>query len=91
MDRTERFYLIDRLFKARGAMPIAALMEELGVSRATALRDLTYMRERLNVPIAFDRSLGGYRIDASSGRYALPGLWFVMINDSVDDWIAGTL
>ena len=58
MDRTERFYLIDRLFKARGAMPIAALMEELGVSRATALRDLTYMRERLNVPIAFDRSLG---------------------------------
>jgi hypothetical protein len=49
------------------------------------------MRERLNVPIAFDRSLGGYRIDASSGRYALPGLWFVMINDSVDDGIAGTL
>lgn len=91
MDRTERFYLIDRLLKARGAMPLAALMEELGVSRATALRDLTYMRERLNVPIAFDRSLGGYRIDASSGRYALPGLWFVMINDSVDDGIAGTL
>jgi predicted DNA-binding transcriptional regulator YafY len=76
MDRTERFYLIDRLLKARGAMPLAALMEELGVSRATALRDLTYMRERLNVPIAFDRSLGGYRIDAFSGRYALPGLWF---------------
>jgi predicted DNA-binding transcriptional regulator YafY len=43
MDRTERLYLIDRLLKARGAMPLAALMEELGGSRATALRDLTYM------------------------------------------------
>lgn len=76
MDRTERFYLIDRLLRDRGCLSLARLMDELGVSRATLLRDLTYMRDRLHAPIVFDRSVGGYRIEAGSGRYALPGLWF---------------
>ena len=76
MDRTERFYLIDRLLRERGFMSLASLMQELGISRATLLRDLTYMRERLHAPIVFDRSAGGYRIDGAATRYALPGLWF---------------
>jgi predicted DNA-binding transcriptional regulator YafY len=59
MDRTERFYLIDRLLRDRRFMSLASLMQELGISRATLLRDLTYMRERLHAPIVFDRSAGG--------------------------------
>ena len=55
------------------------LIEELGVSRATVKRDLEYMRDRLNAPIAWDRSLRGYRFDRSlpgAEKYNLPGLWF---------------
>ena len=51
-------------------------MQELEVSRATLLRDLTYMRERLQAPIVFDRAQGGYRLGKDGDRYALPGLWF---------------
>ena len=76
MDRTERFYLIDRLLRDRGCLSLLALMHELGTSRATLLRDITYMRERLHAPIVFDRSRGGYRLSTDAGRYALPGLWF---------------
>jgi predicted DNA-binding transcriptional regulator YafY len=76
LDRTERFYLIDRLLRDRGCLSLSALMQELEISRATLLRDLTYMRERLHAPIVFDRAQGGYRISTESGRYALPGLWF---------------
>ncbi len=76
MDRTERFYLIDRLLRDRRCLSLSSLMHELGISRATLLRDLTYMRERLHAPIEFDRSRGGYRLTQDSGRYALPGMWF---------------
>ena len=76
MDRTERFYLIDRLLRDRGCLSLSALMQELEISRATLLRDLTYMRERLHAPIVFDRMSGGYRMGTESGRYSLPGLWF---------------
>ena len=47
MDRTERFYKIEMLIRSRGSVPFAALMDELGVSRATLKRDLEYLRERL--------------------------------------------
>lgn len=76
MDRTERFYLIDRLLRDRACLSLSDLMQELEISRATLLRDLTYMRERLHAPIEYDRSRGGYCMNAESGRYALPGLWF---------------
>ncbi len=79
MDRTERFYLIDELLKARRATPLAVIMKTLGVSRATVKRDLEYLRDRLHAPIVWDRSLRGYRYaEPAPGmpRYALPGLWF---------------
>lgn len=79
MDRTERFYLIDRLLNERRSISLAALIEALGVSRATLLRDLAYMKERLHAPIVFSQELGGYTFQPGSGdapRYALPGLWF---------------
>jgi predicted DNA-binding transcriptional regulator YafY len=79
MDRTERFYRIDRLLQARRAVPMAALIAELGVSRATIKRDLEYMKDRLSAPIVWDRSQRGYAFDHSlpgASRYSLPGLWF---------------
>ena len=80
MDRTERFYTIDRLLRSRRKVSLHQLMEELEVSRATVRRDLEYMRDRMAAPIVWDAALRGYcyRLEASGDddRYALPGLWF---------------
>ena len=80
MDRTERFYTIDRLLRNRRAVSLRQLMEELEVSRATVRRDLEYMRDRMAAPILWDPALRGYCYepdeDNEGGRYALPGLWF---------------
>lgn len=80
MDRTERFYKIDQLVRARGVVPFDTLLKELEVSRATLKRDLQYLRDRLQLPIVHDRDAGGYRrADGGKGggkRVELPGLWF---------------
>ncbi len=79
MDRTERFYKIQRLLQARGTVRLADLLRDLGVSRATFKRDLEYMRDRMNAPIEWDRERRGYRFVAPAAgapRYELPGLWF---------------
>lgn len=79
MDRTERFYKIQRLLQARGTVRLVDLLRELGVSRATFKRDLEYMRDRMNAPIEWDREKRGYRfVETAAGapRYELPGLWF---------------
>ena len=81
MDRTERFYRIERLIRARGCVPFADLIGELGVSPATLKRDLEYLRSRLDAPIVYDRLDNGYRLqadgrDAAQARHQLPGLWF---------------
>lgn len=78
MDRTERFYHIDRLLNERRVVPAQVFLDELEVSLATFKRDLEYLRERFNAPIVWDRNAGGYRFEApvSGPRYELPGLWF---------------
>ena len=79
MDRTERFYRMDQLLNERRSVSIQTFIEELEVSQATFKRDLDYMRERLNAPIVWDRTLRGYRFDRNepaAASYALPGLWF---------------
>lgn len=81
MDRTERFYLIERLIRARGSVPFADLLAELGVSPATLKRDLEYLRSRLDAPIVYDRYDNGYKLqadgrDAAQVKHQLPGVWF---------------
>lgn len=78
MNQTERLYRIDQLISQRQVVPFADLMAALEVSRATLKRDLSYLRDRLNAPIVYDRHAGGYRFDdAGVGpQYELPGLWF---------------
>ena len=81
MDRTERFYKIEMLIRSRGSVPFTALMDELGVSRATLKRDLEYLRERLDAPIVYDRFANGYSMrpearDPRQVKHELPGVWF---------------
>lgn len=78
MDRTERFYKIDALLHANPVVGIDRFLRELEVSRATFKRDIEYMRDRLNAPIEWDRSDGGYRYaaNAKAQQQSLPGLWF---------------
>lgn len=79
MDRTERFYLIDRLLNEHGTVTRRQFLDALEVSPATFKRDLAYMRERFNAPIVWDEDRGGYafaRGKAVGPTYALPGLWF---------------
>jgi len=79
VDRTERFYKIQRLLNQRKSVTRDAFLEELEVSRATFKRDLEYLRDRMQMPVIYDRELGGYRIDqdaATAHLFQLPGLWF---------------
>ena len=79
MDRTERFYKIERMLRNREVVPIRDFLDELGVSPATFKRDIEYLRERLNTPIPWDREQRGYRLhdpDPGNPRHELPGLWF---------------
>ncbi|MCZ6517470.1 MAG: WYL domain-containing protein [Gammaproteobacteria bacterium] len=79
MDRTERFYKIQRLLTERRVVPRDVFLENLSVSRATFKRDLEYLRDRMRMPIVWDRAQGGYRIDETdpdAHTHQLPGLWF---------------
>lgn len=80
MSMMERIYQIDQMLSARSFMTTQELTDRLGVSVATLKRDLTYLKDRLNAPIVFDRALGGYRFEKTprtiGPQYELPGLWF---------------
>ncbi|HSW11933.1 MAG TPA: WYL domain-containing protein [Solimonas sp.] len=76
MDRTERFYKIDRLLRSRKVTPLGVFLDELGISRATFKRDLEYLRDRFNAPILWDADAGGYRYTLDDQPdFALPGFW----------------
>lgn len=79
MDRTERFYRIQDLLKQNKKLTMKTLQESLGVSRATACRDLDYLRDRLGVPIIWDAKSRAYVLENlgdRSERHELPGVWF---------------
>ena len=80
MDRTERFYKIEKLLRQHQTVSFATLLAALEVSPATLKRDLDYLRTRLNAPIEWSRSTGGYQFtapaDTASAAHELPGLWF---------------
>jgi predicted DNA-binding transcriptional regulator YafY len=78
MGRTERLYTIQRLLNSQQAVPLSRFLDILEVSKATFKRDLDYLRDRMNAPIVYDRSMGGYRFDKPNAgdKIELPGLWF---------------
>lgn len=79
MGQTERLYKIERLLRGRRKVPMSRLLHDLEVTRATINRDLALLRDRIRMPIVYDRALRGYRFDAAepdAPPYELPGLWF---------------
>jgi len=77
MDRYERILTLHRILKAAHyPVPLARLMEELGCSRATAYRDLAFLRDALGAPIDSDGENAAFRYAAEEAeRFELPGLW----------------
>ena len=75
MERTERFYKIERLLRGGKVVPIRTFLEKLEVSRQTFVRDIEYLRDRFDVPIVWIRAARGYRLESGS-TFELPGLWF---------------
>jgi predicted DNA-binding transcriptional regulator YafY len=76
MTQSERFGIIERMLLSRRSVTFAELQQRLEVSRATLHRDLRDLRERMQVPIVYERETGTYHIDSSVERYELPGVWF---------------
>ena len=81
MDRTERFYKIEMLIRARGGVSFVDLLDALEVSSATLKRDLLYLRSRMDAPIVYDRFDKGYKLQADPRdqrqvSHQLPGVWF---------------
>jgi predicted DNA-binding transcriptional regulator YafY len=74
----ERLHRIKYMIQSRGCVPIEDFMTSMEISRATFKRDLDYLRDRMNAPIVYDRSMGGYRFDKPNAgdKIELPGLWF---------------
>lgn len=79
--RFEHVYAIDRILNA-ARTPVArkTLEQELEISRASVKRVLSFMRDRLNAPIEYNREHDGYYYDHEQAegygpKYELPGLW----------------
>lgn len=77
MDRYERILSLHRILKsARYPVPLARLLDELECSRATAYRDIAFLRDALGAPIESDGDNAAYRYATDEGeRFELPGLW----------------
>jgi len=85
MSQTERIHQIVHLLESsRRPVPIARLLDELEVSRATFKRDIEYLRDRLGAPIQWQRGSadqpGGYVLGSEQGQarqaFGIRGLWF---------------
>lgn len=76
MSEIDRLYRYKSLLSSRRAMTRSDILLELEISPATFKRDLAKLRDRLNIPIVFDRDLGGYRLEKPDDATELPGFWF---------------
>lgn len=76
MKEFERLIQYRNLLSHRRAISKADLLSKLEISLATFKRDLTVLRDRCNMPVIFDRDLGGYKLAFDDDRTELPGLWF---------------
>jgi len=79
MDKLERMYLLHRLLDGRrAAVSLDRIAQHLECSPATAKRAIREFRTRLDAPLAYDRTRGGYHYAEREGqaRFELPGLWF---------------
>lgn len=76
MSEIDRLYSYRILLTGRRAVPRGEILSKLEISLATFKRDLAKLRDRLNIPVIFDKELGGYKLELVDSRTELPGLWF---------------
>lgn len=83
MNQLDRLYQLERLLLGRQALGRDALIHELEISRATLKRYLELLRDRMNVPVIYDRDSNTYSIrqptikgQGEAQRQELPGVWF---------------
>lgn len=75
MSELDRFRSYEQMLSTRRAMAKHEILSRLEISPATFKRDLVKLRDLHNMPVVFDRDLGGYRLEADA-QLELPGLWF---------------
>jgi predicted DNA-binding transcriptional regulator YafY len=77
MDRYERILSLHRILKtARYPVSLKRIMDELECSRATAYRDIAFLRDALGAPLDSDGESAAFSYSADeAGRFELPGLW----------------
>ncbi len=79
MSQAERLSRIHFLLRDNGEVSLKELKDALEVSRATLMRDIELMRDRLGAPLIYDSARRVYRYDtrAPFGQRLgeLPGLW----------------
>jgi predicted DNA-binding transcriptional regulator YafY len=77
MDRYERILTLHRILKsAHYPVPLAKIIDELGCSRATAYRDIAFLRDALGAPIDSEGDEAAFHYAADEAeRFELPGLW----------------
>ena len=83
MNQLDRLYQLERLLRSRQALGRDSLLHALEISRATLKRYLELLRDRMNVPVVYDRYSNTYSISqppskapAGTERQELPGVWF---------------
>jgi predicted DNA-binding transcriptional regulator YafY len=70
MSRLERIYAFHQRLKNKQYPNATTLIDEFELSRATAHRDISYLRDRLLAPLAFDSSRKGFYY--SEDGFSLP-------------------
>lgn len=77
MDRYERILSLHRMLKsARRPVPLSRIMDDLACSRATAYRDIAFLRDALGAPIDSDGDQAAFHYAPDEvERFELPGLW----------------
>lgn len=96
MSRLERIYFFHQKLKSNRFPNASSLIEEFELSRATAHRDISYMRDRLLAPLEFDSSRKGFYYtdnDFSLPFEDSPRLLFLMglLNKMADEVGLGNL
>lgn len=78
MNPIERFLHIHRALNKKRYVTLDDLKDAIEVSRATVVRDLTYLRDRLQWPIVWCKQNKGYFLDCPEDQKSalLPGLWY---------------
>ena len=79
MAQTDRLQKIRQWLATGRCVPRERMLRDLEVSASTIKRDIAFLRDRLNMPIAWVSELGGWQLDSQpsmgTGQYEIPGLW----------------